>query len=352
MNIKTTQFEYIMATEKKRFIESSPILTAYINSLTNSRDLVSDELGRSHPYSHEIHRKSQIVASDCKYNLGLARSSPKEYIMEDDGSVHMNQLQIGMSCSKSCVSKDFTLGQFVYPFDILKPILGTLISRCGDDVAIGRRECITFKCFHRIVNRTVNHGVRTVRDALSHHGKDDAFLIDNSIDCKFSFYWDSSDHCTLCLRNPIVFSDEDAAQMMKGGRESIVFNDIIFRRSEWIKCEYLGVKLPDIYFHSVFEDKKWVVANIPKKIEAMEDKKLQLLIRAFLTAFDVSCQPDDNSKINETLLYMIGLTSFDELNSEHSKVIVKIIDLFESEIFGGKSSEWSDNLRPTLSNRA
>jgi hypothetical protein len=79
-----------------------------------------------------------------------------------------------------------------------------------------------------------------------------------------------------------------------------------------------------------------------------------LLAWALLEAFDVACKPEDNFKINEILLYVINLASFDELTSERSETIIEIIDLFESEMFGGissessESSEWSENLRPTL----
>ena len=38
----------------------------------------------------------------------------------------------------------------------------------------------------------------------------------------------------------------------------------------------------------------------------------------------------------------------DELSATQSETIIQFIDVYECEICGWKTSEWSENLRPTL----
>ena len=42
------------------------------------------------------------------------------------------------------------------------------------------------------------------------------------------------------------------------------------------------------------------------------------------------------------------LTSLDELSAAQSETIIQFIDMYEFEIYGWKTAEWSENLRPTL----
>ena len=87
-----------------------------------------------------------------------------------------------------------------------------------------------------------------------------------------------------------------------------------------------------------------------KKIRNIKDATLQLIVRALLTAFNLASKPEDISEINEALLCVTDLISFDQLTSKRSEIIIKIIDVYESEIFGWGSSMWSELIKPALFN--
>ena len=194
-----------------------------------------------------------------------------------------------------------------------------------------------YGCYNRNVLRSQT---KTVREAFGCNGKDDSFLIDGNFSC----YWDSTEHCTLCTRNSIKF--DKSSMKLDPTDQSIMFGSSIFDRTLWTVCDnYLGVKLSTIFFELARQNK-----SLEDELENMSEEK-QSLVRALLTSFhrasiDASLV---NTLINDAISCVFYASSLDELSAEQSEIIILIIDVFECNIYGLVTTEWSEKLRPLLS---
>ena len=128
--------------------------------------------------------------------------------------------------------------------------------------------------------------------------------------------------------------------MMKD--RDIIFNNVIFRRDDWVECNNLGVKLPHIFLKPILEGKNWVYTDMDKKITAIKDATLQLIVRALLTAFNLASKAEDISEINEALLFVIDLISFDQLTSKRSEIIwmgiIYVVRIDQASVIGNNKS--------------
>jgi hypothetical protein len=229
----------------KSVIENSPWIQQFITSLSQPMELTEDELNKNHPYRTTIHRKAVIYDEDIKESLGHATTNPSEFVKSTESNDHktwavnMNVPNMGLSCSKTCDSYKYTVGSFVYPYELLaRHIPDNLISRYGNSVTICGEPCITYGCYNRNV---MPLQTKTVREAIENHGKDDAFLIDDNFSC----YWNSTEHCTLSLTKSIKW---DRSNMKVDPRDqSITFSSSLFDRNPWTVCNYIGVKLSTIF---------------------------------------------------------------------------------------------------------
>ena len=313
----------------------------YLDALPTPKILTVEEMDRSHPYREIIHRKSQILNGDMTINLGLARLKPTEFYQSDDSDqntwgINMDGFQIGLSSSSDCDSHGFVANSYVYPYDLLKLYLGDLITRSNDSVAIGIRKCTTYKCF----SRKIPASERTVREAFNCHGKHNDFILDG----KFSCYWDSNQHCTLCLRESTTFLYTDTTNKFESDG-SFIFDNAHFHRNEWTVCaNYLGVKVPDIYF--LLAEKKIPLDDALTKMEKFQRSLVTALLQAFANPLAETLE--HNSELNTQIVKVFNLSSFDNLSGEDSTIIIRIIDLYEFQLYGWETSEWSELLRPAL----
>ena len=245
----------------------------------------------------------------------------------------MDTSKMGLSCSRECN----IVGSFVYPYELLEIYIpANLISRHGNSVHICGEECLTMVCYKRDIPPLSE---KTVRKALECHGKDDSFLIDGNFSC----YWDSSEHCTLCLRNSIPY---DISIMDVDARDkSITFNSPFFDRIAWKECDYLGVKLSTLFVELALKNSLLAV-----ELEEMAEKK-QSLVLALLVAFNAASidATEENAVINDAISSVFHSSSLDELSAEQTETIIQIIDTYECQIYGWETSEWSEKLRPLLS---
>ena len=82
----------------------------------------------------------------------------------------------------------------------------------------------------------------------------------------------------------------------------------------------------------------------------MSEEK-QSLARALLTAFKMASidASEENIVIDDAISCVSYASSLDELSAEQSEMIIQIIDVFECNIYGLVTTEWSEKLRPLLS---
>ena len=327
----------------KSAIINSPWIQQYLSRLPRKKKFTDDELDGSHPYREAIHRKVDTSGEDMERNLGRAREFPKEYIRklnptdQKKSEINMNEPKLGLSCSPSCHSHDYSAGSFVYPYKLLSDHIGdSLISRHENSVSVCGRQCSTYKCYNRNVTPSQT---KTVRNAFECHGKDDSFLIDNYFSC----YWDSTEHCTLCLRESVEF---DISSMKIEVDQSIIFGSSIFDRIPWTVCDdYLGVKISSIFFELAQKNKSLESELLKTPVE------IQALVGALLTAFNRASidSTEENIVINDAISCVFYAISLDKLSAEQSEIIIQIIDKYECEIYGLETTEWSEKLRPLLS---
>ena len=327
----------------KSVIGNSPWMQDIIPSLSRPRQLSDGELDQNHRHITTIHRKAEICDGDMKRSLGRARSNPREFNKTTESNdrqtwaVDMDTSKMGLSCSRECNSHNYVVGSFVYPYELLEiNIPANLISRHGNSVYICGEECLTMVCYKRDIPPLTE---KTVRKALECHGKDDSFLIDGNFSC----YWDSSEHCTLCLRNSIPY---DISIMDVDARDkSITFNSPFFDRIAWKECDYLGVKLSTLFVELALKNSLLAV-----ELEKMAEKK-QSLVLALLVAFNAASidATEENAVINDAISSVFHSSSLDELSAEQTETIIQIIDMYEGQIYGWETSEWSEKLRPFLS---
>ena len=80
-------------------------------------------------------------------------------------------------------------------------------------------------------------------------------------------------------------------------------------------------------------------------------EEIQSLARALITAFNRASidASEENIVIDDAISCVFYASSLDELSAEHSEMIIQIIDVFECNIYGLDTTEWSEKLRPLLS---
>ena len=328
----------------KAVIKECPWLQSYLDSLTEDITLTSEQENSLHPHLDIIHRKAQVhvFVLDRKKFLGHARKQEfTRNILKDDQKyweVTMDKHKMGLSCTKSCEFRDLTLLQMVYPYKLLEEnIDDRFIHRNEDSVSICGIECKTYKCYHRSIMKS---STRTVGQALQCQGKDDDFLLDG-IDSKFSCFWDSNEHCTLCLRKGLEFTK--SAINVDPFDQSIMFSDSIFDRNRWDECNYFGVRVVSILF--ILVAKKTTLEAEMVKLSENQQSILMALIIAF--HLSVNEEPELTTVLDDMIIVVFYLTSLNELTSAQSETIIQFIDFYECEIFGIKRT-WSENLRPIL----
>ena len=127
--------------------------------------------------------------------------------------------------------------------------------------------------------------------------------------------------------------------------KSITFNSPFFDRIAWKECDYLGVKLSTLFIELAVKN-----SSLAIELEKMAEKK-QSLIQALLVAFNIASidATEENAVINDAILNVFHSSSLDELSAEQTETIIQIIDLYQCQIYGWETSEWSEKLRPFLS---
>ena len=80
-------------------------------------------------------------------------------------------------------------------------------------------------------------------------------------------------------------------------------------------------------------------------------EEIQSLARALITAFNRASidASEENIVIDDAISCVSYASSLDELSAEQSEMIIQIIDVFECNIYGLDTTEWSEKLRPLLS---
>ena len=326
----------------KSVIGNSPWIHDFISSLPQPRQLTDSELDKNHPHSTIIHRKAEICDEDMRRSLGCATSRPREFNKTTESNdirtwaINMDTSKMGLSCSRECNSHNYVAGSFLYPYELLeKNIPANLISRHDNSVYICGEKCLTFACY----NRDIPLSEKTVRTALECHGKDDSFLIDNNFSC----YWDTSEHCTLCLRKNIPY--DTSIFNFDPRDQSMTFKSPFFDRNAWKQCDYIGVKLPDLFLELILKN-----IFLSFELEKMSEEK-QSVLRLLLVAFNFASIDaiEENAVINDIILNVFHSSSLNELSTEQTEIIIEIIDMYEDQIYGYDSSDWNVNLRPFLS---
>ena len=91
-------------------------------------------------------------------------------------------------------------------------------------------------------------------------------------------------------------------------------------------------------------------SSLAVELEKMAEKK-QSLVRALLLAFNAASidATEENAVINDAISSVFHSSSLDELSAEQTETIIQTIDLYEGQIYGWETSEWSEKLRPFLS---
>ena len=328
-------------------------LQDYINSIIEARQLEENELTKIHPFCATIHRKAATSATtdeETKRNLGRARKNPAEYIriaVKDypcKWNVNMNKKKMGLSCTKNCAFHNYISFAHVYPFDLLNANISGLVTKDGCKVDIAGCPCRTYKCYSRSISTLSS---RTVKDALDCCGKHDSFLINEG--SKFSCYWDTNEHCTLCLKDITLIDTSKPPSDLSYAifdnlTNEIVFGESIFDRSAWTECNYLGVKVTDVIISSA--QKGEMLDDATGKMDDKQAAVINALDQAFYAApHDAG---EENRTINALISTVFQLTSLSDLTAEQSYLIIQIIDKYEHEIYGWDTTEWFGKLRPLL----
>ena len=125
----------------------------------------------------------------------------------------------------------------------------------------------------------------------------------------------------------------------------MTFKSPFFDRTPWKQCEYLGVKLPDIFLELALKN-----TFLSSELEKMSEEK-QSVLRLLLVAFNFASIDaiEENAVINDIILNVFHSSSLNELSTEQTEIIIEIIDMYEGQIYGYDSSDWNVNLRPFLS---